>query len=191
MIRTDFTCIPALVFGELSLRADWKEFMRVPVAPKNWKDPSKISDFVGRKSSELEGGAWESPWMLECGSIELYIPEGVGVPEGVTFDDFEDSVYNWRHIGELCPKKYLFFGPQAPMLLKVWSLQEYGVVWKSAIQMHSMETWAFTEKERKSLLTEKLLAPFFVGSEFETYMKAAEYFFNAKYTWSRKVWQRK
>lgn len=49
------------VGAELSVRPDWRDFVAAPSAPRNYKDPEKIADYVKSAWSNLETGSTTHP----------------------------------------------------------------------------------------------------------------------------------
>lgn len=192
------TPIPVLIFGEMELRNDWRVFARLPEAPRNYKDPIKITEYVAEKVRSLEEDVKRNcPWLLTLKNMKLEVPEEV--LEGGKFETADTLLYNLLTLdlelrcGEKPDGRVIFLGPDASQILKVWSLESGerlkggAGVRRAAVHFgfrcESLETLFFSAEERKMLLTDKLLEPFKGESEMETYRNAAAWFYKPWKGW--------
>lgn len=153
--------------ANFSLRPDWKEFVKAPEAPSNYKDPEKIREYLDKKMQSVEADILSTTVSLFVVQCPVF-----AVSASVEGDTLEQKICNLLWEDEIT-----YFGNRAVLYAlfadatpsdSVYMKDVRKALFTRSINFQTLEDMRFTSGDRKMLLTEKLMPPRDVG---ESYLK--------------------
>ena len=153
-----------LIEGEFSLRPDWKEFVKAPEAPSNYKKPEVIAEYIRAKMETLEEEVRQNcPSLLTVRNVlfacqkDLGIVETSSAAEAILLAMSEALQNNDRLlvIGEKQILNAYVAHPSETDSFAIRDLRE--AVWNGRVTCCTLEDFRFTSSERKMLITDKLM----------------------------------
>ncbi len=153
--------------AQFNLRPDWKEFVRAPEAPANYKDPDKIREYLDKKMQSIEADVLTTTVSL----FEVTKPE-FAVSSSVKGESLEEQLCNllWddelTFIGNRAVLYGLFADVKPDESVFVRDVRK--ALFTRAITFTTLEDMRFTSGDRKMLLVEKLMP---VREPGESYLK--------------------
>ena len=142
--------------AEFNLRPDWKEFVRAPEAPSNYKDPDKIREYIDKRMQSVEEDVLSSTVSL----FEIKNPE-FAVYSSVRGESLEEQLCNllWEDELTFIGNRAILYGlfsdvkPDDSVFVK--DIRK--ALFTRAINFTTLEEMRFTSGDRKMLLVDKLM----------------------------------
>lgn len=153
-----------LIEGAVSLRPDWKEFVKAPEAPSNYKKPEVIADYIRSKMETLEEEVKQNcPSLLTVQNVVFACHKDLGVVEASSAAEvillaFAEAMQNNNRLFVIGEKNILnaYVGhPSDTDSFAIRDLRE--LVWGGRVTCCTLEDFRFTVQERKMLITDKLM----------------------------------
>lgn len=153
-----------VIDGSLSLEPGWKDYVKAPEAPANYKKPEVIEAYIQGKLETLEYEVFQScPSLMTASNIKLAWTCELAIPSFQTIEDIilaaHDRVYDPTMRMTIIGDKNLLLAHVAhPSPSDSIAMRDLRYrLWSGKLSMMTLEEFRFTTCERKMLLTDKIL----------------------------------
>lgn len=153
-----------IIGGSAHLSPDWKEKVRAPEAPSNYRKQEVIDEYVRNKMETLEYEVAQScPSVMVVDNLSVAWTCGLSLPEFPTVEDYilaaHDKVFDYNVRLTIIGDKNLLLAHVANVRLDD-SIAKRDLryrLWSGKMNVMSLEDFRFTAAERKMLLTDRFI----------------------------------